>query len=419
VSTDSGINYVDSTVNPSTGCDGCELWTPKRRTCYAGLMHERRLAKCLPSLYDASFQNVRLAPGRMQKAASLRDLAGTARPDKPWLNGLPRVIFVGNMGDLWSRDVTDDYLRGEVLDQIDSKNGRRHLWLLFTKQVRRMREFTDKHGALPDNCVALASVTDQPMADKRIPDLLNVKARWRGISLEPILGDLDLSAWLLPRAPFTHATCPATWDEFTWPEWVPERVREQIVSFWGPASHRRPAEYLADVLCEKFNTFQRPPAFGERVTLRVREGEYVTGRYVHAWNNIGRVVRDDGSYEVVSFHDKCRAPLDWIIAGGMSGGALDEQMVRGCGAIFDSHDHQPHCPFCHGTGWEPTRNALHQMRRLRDQCDASRTPFFLKQWGGPKSASGGRLLDGVEHNGLPFIRVPQRAPKQRSAYAEV
>lgn len=41
------------------------------------------------------------------------------------------------------------------------------------------------------------------------------------------------------------------------------------------------------------------------------------------------------------------------------------------------------------------------VRDVRDQCLASRTAFFFKQWGGFRPKSGGRLLDGREWNDFP------------------
>lgn len=187
------ISWCDSTVNPSSGCDGCELWNGRDiRDCYAGNLHERRLAKSLPLLYDADFQNVRLIPGRMMKAASWSDLRGKDRPEKPWLNGLPRLIFVGDMGDFMSRDVTDDYLEQEIIAAIKSKQGSRHFWLLLTKQIARLAEFSHKIGGLPDNCMAMTTITSQHTANVRIPQLLKVQCRWRGISAEPLFEALDL-----------------------------------------------------------------------------------------------------------------------------------------------------------------------------------------------------------------------------------
>jgi protein gp37 len=47
-------------------------------------------------------------------------------------------------------------------------------------------------GGLPRNCVAMTSITDQRTADARIPHLRRVRARWRGVSAEPLLGPVDL-----------------------------------------------------------------------------------------------------------------------------------------------------------------------------------------------------------------------------------
>lgn len=58
---------------------------------------------------------------------------------------------------------------------------------------------------------------------------------------------------------------------------------------------------------------------------------------------------------------------DWVIVGGESG-----------------PKHRPISP-----EW---------VRSLRDQCVEAGVPFFFKQFGGPRPASGGRLLDGREWN---------------------
>lgn len=62
--------------------------------------------------------------------------------------------------------------------------------------------------------------------------------------------------------------------------------------------------------------------------------------------------------------------IDWVIAGGES-----------------------------GPGHRPMD--LDWARSLRDQCAAAAVPFFYKQTGGRTPKSGGRLLDGREHNGMP------------------
>ncbi len=40
---------------------------------------------------------------------------------------------------------------------------------------------------------------------------------------------------------------------------------------------------------------------------------------------------------------------------------------------------------------------------IRDQCKATKTPFFFKQWGGKNKKKAGRLLEGLEYNEMPVL----------------
>ena len=195
-----GIEWCDTTVNPTTGCDGCELWKLLDKAahppiwggpCYAGNLHEMRLAKSLPKLYAPRFTEVRLAPGRMAKAAGLSDLTGTDRPEKPWLNGMPRLIFVGDMGDLFSRDVPFEYIRDEVFGVATSAAGSRHVWMLLTKQPSRMMKFAEWFGEWPENVWAGVSVTGLKTV-LRIGYLLQVPAARRFVSFEPLVENVGV-----------------------------------------------------------------------------------------------------------------------------------------------------------------------------------------------------------------------------------
>ena len=66
--------------------------------------------------------------------------------------------------------------------------------------------------------------------------------------------------------------------------------------------------------------------------------------------------------------------IDWLIAGGESG-----------------RRHRP--------------VRAEWLRDLRDECKRANVAFFFKQWGGPRSKSGGRRLDGREHSGMPRVRA--------------
>lgn len=192
------IDWTDSTINGSSGCDGCELFTPDASGidadagCYAKWLHERRLARSFPDKYAVTFDQVRMIPGRYMQAARWPSLWGKDRPDKPWMNGRPRHIFVGDMGDFLSEAVTDEFLERELLGAIRSPQGQRHVWQLLTKRPGRLAALSEKWGGLPANVVAMTTVTNQRTAEVRIPKLLNVKCENRGLSVEPLWGPIEL-----------------------------------------------------------------------------------------------------------------------------------------------------------------------------------------------------------------------------------
>jgi hypothetical protein len=105
-------------------------------------------------------------------------------------------------------------------------------------------------------------------------------------------------SWLL--AP---QEAPETWADFPWPEWIPANQREQIEKFWNVEWGRGPRAWFRD------HEVQCMPFTGERITTedifsRARDEEgrrpSVTGRYIHSWNNMGRIVLDDGRTLTIS-----------------------------------------------------------------------------------------------------------------------
>jgi protein gp37 len=193
------IGWTHSTINGSSGCDGCELWNDLTRTCYAGQVHQNRLALSLPRLYARDFGEVRMIPGRFEQAAKWGLPTPAENADKPWFVGKPRHIFVGDMGDFLSDAVTDDFLERELLAAVTSKAGQRHVWQWLTKRPARLAQLSEKWGGLPDNVVAMTTVTNQRTAAVRIPALLKVRCAVRGISAEPLLGPVDLMEWIYTK----------------------------------------------------------------------------------------------------------------------------------------------------------------------------------------------------------------------------
>lgn len=182
------IEWCDSTVNPTMGCDGCELWSATNRTCYAGQMTARYAGK---KGFPKSFDVIEQFPGRMAKAAAWGDLAGTDRADKPWLNGMPRVIFISDMSDALSAAIPFEYLKHEIIENVASKAGKRHIWMWLTKRPSRMAEFARWLGSWPANLWAGTSLTTDGNLS-RVGQLLGVPAKVRFLSCEPLLGPLNL-----------------------------------------------------------------------------------------------------------------------------------------------------------------------------------------------------------------------------------
>ena len=198
------IQWCDSAVNPVMGCDGCELWLPSQNVfkCYAGTLHQLRGGN--PG-YAKDFLVPEMFAGRMAKTLGWSDLRGKERPDKPWLNGMPRLIFVSDMGDALSKDIPFEYLRDEIIviarRALEIDRGHQYLWL--TKQPGRMMKFSlwlkEQGIKWPPNLWAMTSVTG-PETVKRIAKLLQVVGpAIRGVSAEPLFASTDLRFWLRER----------------------------------------------------------------------------------------------------------------------------------------------------------------------------------------------------------------------------
>ena len=196
---------------PDVPVDRWEQVIQRKYRCYTGVFHLGRGGR--PGSYDEPvapgyaglFERPSKFPGRMGRVARRRDLRGTVRPEKPWLNGFPRLIFVSDMGDALSAGIDFDYLKTEIIDVVGNPDGLRHVWLWLTKRPKRMAEFGDwlsaNHGLeWPDNLVAMTSVTNRATRS-RVDQLRKVPARLRGLSVEPLIEsvhmDLEGIDWLV------------------------------------------------------------------------------------------------------------------------------------------------------------------------------------------------------------------------------
>lgn len=94
-----------------------------------------------------------------------------------------------------------------------------------------------------------------------------------------------------------------TWAAFAWPDWVPESVRREIESFWSEDLGRGPAAWEENAR----DRYNHSLPLGTPV-LAVDRGLWFSGRFVHAWNNMGRVVRCTGKVDYVATYQVIRGP---------------------------------------------------------------------------------------------------------------
>lgn len=159
--------------------------------CYASKLHLNRSTSIVAPWrkpnpgYAPSFERIRAYPGRAKEMARRADLLGKKDPEKPWADGLPRLVFVGDMGDTFARQSDFEFVASDLMPAIESAEGRRHLWLLLSKRPERMAEFARIHGKFPDNVCCMTTITSRESLG-RLDDLRSIDCAMRGVSAEPL-----------------------------------------------------------------------------------------------------------------------------------------------------------------------------------------------------------------------------------------
>ena len=347
------IEWADATYNPITGCS---VVSPGCTNCYA----------------------MRLAGGRLQHHPSRAGLTapskagpvwtGEVRLNEEWLDQplrwkRPRRIFVCAHGDLFHESVPDAWI-----DRVFAVMALapQHVFQVLTKRAARMRGYmAGRAGKLARFMVDeyLISAPDTARSNRAI------FAAWpvQSIGHPDDPDDIIMARWPLPNV------------------WLGVSAEDQA----------RADERISDLLAT--------PAAVRFVSLEPLIGpiNLVKAKGI-AWNPGGAINDGGGQMDYIEPH--LSGVLHWVIAGGESG---------------------------------PGARPIHPdwVRQIRDDCAAAGVPFFFKQWGahhphGQVMADGsinalgnpddprwtrfskettwlvgktaaGRLLDGVEHNGIP------------------
>ncbi len=175
------IAWTDHTFNPWWGC---ERVSPGCQHCYAETFAKRTGHDVWGKTSDRRF----FGPKHWDEPLKWDRAAAEA--------GRPALVFCSSMADVFEDRPDLVQPREDLFDLIERTP---HLiWQLLTKRpqnVPQMTRFRWFHG-LPSTVWIGTTVEDQQRADERIPYMLNVPARVRFLSCEPLLGLVDLDRYL-------------------------------------------------------------------------------------------------------------------------------------------------------------------------------------------------------------------------------
>lgn len=216
--------------------------------CYAGKLHLNKAFSIVNPTrftnkgYAPTFESVTRFPGRVMQMARTKT---PRKPDSPWLDDQPHLIFLSDMGDALSRVSDFDFLLEDTIPAIASPEGSRKMWLWLTKRPKNMAAFAERLDGLPQNICAITTITSRETL-YRVNDLRTVKASSRGLSIEPLweripAEDLDLTGidWVIVggESGKYNNTKPF---HLEWAEELRNHCRENGVAFFLKQLGRRP-----------------------------------------------------------------------------------------------------------------------------------------------------------------------------------
>lgn len=205
----SAISWTDATFNPWIGCTkvgpGCD-------NCYAERDFDIRKGRVKWGTGNArsrtSAANWKL-PERWNRATFYECGGCGWRGDKPdtvggsITNGMPscpacdsmdlsdarRRVFCASLADVFDNEVDREW-RADLFRLIESTPNLD--WLLLTKRIGNVRRMIPHDMTMPKNVWLGATIVNQEEADRDIQKLLRVPAAVRFLSIEPMLGAIDL-----------------------------------------------------------------------------------------------------------------------------------------------------------------------------------------------------------------------------------
>lgn len=190
MSENSKIEWTDHTFNP---WEGCQKVGPGCDHCYAETRNARYAGGTAVNWGPG-------APRRRTSAANWRKpLAWNAAHAEFFAqHGRRQRVFCASLADVFDNAV-DPAWRADLFELIEQTPNLD--WLLLTKRVGNVRSMAPLPWLTegwPANVWLGASIVNQAEADRDIPKLLAMPARVRFLSMEPLLGPVDLRFKIQP-----------------------------------------------------------------------------------------------------------------------------------------------------------------------------------------------------------------------------
>lgn len=198
----SKIEWTEETWNPFVGCskvsEGC-------KNCYAEKMAYRLANMALKKESFDSCDGYLHVINIDKKCWNGKTFFQHSQLGKPFKRKKPTKYFVCSMSDLFHED--NDFVDILKVWYVMCQNPH-HIFQVLTKRPDRMIEFyhymgkihkdvgydSDYYVGTPDHIWIGVTVENQEMADKNIPILLDIPAKTRFLSCEPLLGNIDLTS---------------------------------------------------------------------------------------------------------------------------------------------------------------------------------------------------------------------------------
>lgn len=173
------IEWADSTFNPWIGCTKI---SPACDHCYA-----EDWAKRFGQVKWGNHPRKRTSVQTWNKVHRWHQQADQFEAE----HGRPRFVFVASLADVFDNQVPIQWRR-DLWDLIAACD--RLVFLLLTKRPQNIHNFLPAWwgDGLPNVWIG-TTVENQEVADRNIPHLLAVPAAKRFLSIEPMLGPIDLT----------------------------------------------------------------------------------------------------------------------------------------------------------------------------------------------------------------------------------